>query len=94
MYQVQLSTQRNLNFKPIFILFSLQLRIGIKTATIPNRLKRQLADEGFILYWDTHSQFAESNLSFPRCSLPEMFIEIPNFFLKNVEKTNKSLSTM
>ena len=50
MYQVQLSTQRNLNFKPIFILFSLQLRIGIKTATIPNRLKRQLADEGFILY--------------------------------------------
>lgn len=45
-----------------------------------NRLKQQLADKGFMLYSDTHSQFAESNLSFPRCSLPEMFIEIPNFF--------------
>ena len=35
MYQVQLLTNRNRNVKLIFILFSLQLRIGIQTSVIP-----------------------------------------------------------
>lgn len=93
---IRYNFQRNaISISSLFLFFSpYSCGSGSRPRLYLNRLKRQLADKGFILYRDAHSQFAESNLSFPRCSPPEMFIEIPNFFLKNVEKTNKSLSTM